>query len=141
MELGAPETQRPLAAAIGEEALSRNERIVYHELCVNAGPMKAYELLERVHKQGMRAPMTVYRALNALIRRGMAKKLASMNAFVALNREAGKAADAFVTCLKCGRTAEIGLSRRQLEEIFSPAGHAGQGRVHRGLWRLPSPRL
>ena len=121
MELDAPRAQGALAVS-GESALTRNEQIIYHELCANAGPMKAYELLERVHQQGVRAPMTVYRALNALIRRGMAKKVASMNAFVAFRREAGKSAGAFITCRKCGRTTEIGLSRRQIEEIFSPAG-------------------
>ncbi|WP_375202043.1 Fur family transcriptional regulator [Hyphococcus sp.] len=122
MELETPRASRPLAVLGGGKTLTRNERIIYRELCANARPMKAYALLERVHQQGLRAPMTVYRALNALIRHGLAKKVASMNAFVALRHEAGKTAEAFITCRTCGRTMEIGLSQRQVDEIFSAAG-------------------
>lgn len=122
MELEAPQAPRPLTVFGGESRLTRNEQIIYRELCANARPMKAYALLERVHQQGLRAPMTVYRALNALIRHGLAKKVASMNAFVALRHDAGKTAEAFITCRTCGRTMGIGLTRRQVEEIFSPAG-------------------
>jgi Fe2+ or Zn2+ uptake regulation protein len=42
--------------------------------------------------------MTIYRALDCLVERGLARKIASLNAFVALTEETRAAIGAFVTC-------------------------------------------
>ena len=45
--------------------------------------MTAYQILDAVRPKGISAPPTVYRALNWLMREGLAHRLESMNAYVA----------------------------------------------------------
>jgi Fur family zinc uptake transcriptional regulator len=102
--------------------LSRNEEMVFAQLLRADGPLKAYALLDRLHDDGLRAPMTIYRALDGLIERGLVRKIASLNAFVALTQEARTAVGAFVTCAKCGRTRSIGIENAVVDRLLAPAG-------------------
>jgi Fur family zinc uptake transcriptional regulator len=104
--------------------MSRNEEMVYARLIDADKPLKAYDLLDRLHDEGLKAPMTIYRALDGLIGRGLARKIASLNAFVALTPETSAAIGAFVTCTRCGKTRSIGLSNALVESMLAPAGMA-----------------
>lgn len=108
----------------GARPLSRNEEMVYGQLLLAGAPLKAYALLDRLHDEGLRAPMTIYRALDSLIGRGLARRIASLNAFVALTPETRAAIGAFVTCTRCGRTQSIGVQNAIVESILAPAGMA-----------------
>ncbi|MEM7741140.1 MAG: hypothetical protein AAF225_10105, partial [Pseudomonadota bacterium] len=51
--------------------LTKNDRLVLSALENADGPLKAYDLLERLKEQGIGAPMTVYRALDRLQKQGL----------------------------------------------------------------------
>jgi len=91
--------------------------------------MKAYALLEQLHDEGLKAPMTIYRALDALIARGLARKIASLNAFVAVRAADAASSAAYVTCRRCGETLKIKLDAERLRDLFGAEGFALNGLV------------
>jgi Fur family zinc uptake transcriptional regulator len=78
--------------------LTRNQQLVLGALAHSDTPLSAYDLLDRLRADGLRAPLQVYRALEKLTERGLAHRLESLNAFVAC-------ADA-----KCHRTGTIAFA-------------------------------
>jgi len=92
--------------------LSRNEKIILGKLREADRPLKAYEMLELARGDGFTAPMTVYRALRGLIALGLAKKIARLNAFVAVTEEDGNHIDAYLICRRCGRTDARSIERK-----------------------------
>lgn len=46
-------------------------------------PLSAYDLLDRLRPTGVAAPLTIYRALDKLIKAGQVHRIESLNAFVA----------------------------------------------------------
>lgn len=114
------------------QSLTKNETAVFKELQQADGPQKAYALLEALSEKGVRAPMTVYRALDGLIAKGFAKKITSQNAYILVNPETQSAVVAYVTCKRCGKTHEVSLEKSiiatmlasinlRLQEIFIEA--------------------
>ena len=101
--------------------LTRNEGLVYNELLQRTTPAKAYDLLDKVMDQGVRAPMTIYRALDSLIRKGLAKKVVSLNAFMAVPPDSESQMSAFMTCGTCNQTRKIDISAEYVEAIFGDA--------------------
>lgn len=101
-------------------ALKRNEHLVYDALCRSRGPLKAYELLDDLQDYGLRAPMTIYRALESLIAKDCVKKIESLNAFIAVGFEKTPRARAFLICRDCMRAKEIALDEKQVAALFSP---------------------
>ncbi len=91
-----------------ERPLPQNARIVLNALRETRQPIKAYSLLERLHDRGIKAPMTVYRALDRLIRAGLVRKIESLNAFVALP-QAAEGPVAFIICRHCERIKTVTL--------------------------------
>ena len=67
--------------------LSKNEKLVWNVLAASDDPLKAYEILDKLKDKGVRAPMTVYRALDGLEEKGHIHKLDGLNAFVLCNHE------------------------------------------------------
>ena len=55
--------------------LLKNEKLVWDVLAVSKEPLKAYEILDTLKERGVRAPMTVYRALDGLEAKGHIHKL------------------------------------------------------------------
>ncbi len=100
--------------------LKRNEQLVYDALCQSPTPLKAYDLLETLQDHGLRAPMTIYRALEALIAKDCVKKIESLNAFVAVRPSRPAQARAFLICKECMQAREITLDARQVADLFSP---------------------
>lgn len=89
--------------------LTRNQSLVLGALSAADGPLSAYDILDRLRGDGLRAPLQVYRALEKLLERGLAHRLESMNAFVACagahSHRAGLTA--FAICEGCGHVAEF----------------------------------
>ncbi|MGI9354381.1 MAG: Fur family transcriptional regulator [Rhizobiaceae bacterium] len=106
--------------------MTRNQALVYDTLEKQKGPLSAYDILERLRGDGLRAPLQIYRALDKLAGQGRVHRLESLNAFVACREPeccANKAV-AFTICDKCHDVAEIANDRlaRSLRTI---AGHDG----------------
>ena len=98
--------------------LSRNEVLVFRQLSLNETPVKAYQLLDSLMGYGLRSPMTIYRALDSLIKKGFAKKVISQNAFIALKPEDVAKVSAFLTCSTCKQTRKIEISKALVEGMF-----------------------
>jgi Fur family zinc uptake transcriptional regulator len=87
--------------------LTKNERLVWDALSEGQGPLKAYEILDRLKEKGVRAPMTVYRALGGLEEKGIVHKLDGLNSFVRCTHEGPHEVQAFLVCLICSTAKEI----------------------------------
>lgn len=89
--------------------LTRNQTLVMAELETARGPLSAYTLLDRLREHGFRAPLQVYRALDTLVKAGLAHRLESLNAFVACAgahpHEHG--VTGFAICDRCGQVSEF----------------------------------
>ncbi len=99
------------ASASGEReapaGLSKNEILVWRTLAAGDDPLKAYEILDQLKDQGVRAPMTVYRALDGLEAKGHIHKIDGMNAFVLCNHEGPHVVQSFLVCEKCSTVEEL----------------------------------
>lgn len=89
--------------------LTRNQELVLGTLAHAEAPMSAYDILDKLRDEGLRAPLQVYRALEKLTERGLAHRLESLNAFVccadAQCHQSGSIA--FAICEKCGHVEEF----------------------------------
>ena len=97
--------------------LTKNERFVYDHLCAVGCPLKAYEVLGYVKTaHGIKAPMTVYRALDSLQAKGLVKKITKTSTYFSVNRTA--AACSVIVCATCGKTTIRDLNREQVIGLF-----------------------
>jgi Fur family transcriptional regulator, zinc uptake regulator len=89
--------------------LTRNQELVLGTLSHAPGPLSAYDILDKLRGDGLRAPLQVYRALDKLVERGLAHRLESLNAFVACADGHGhrKGLTAFAICEACGKVDEF----------------------------------
>lgn len=87
--------------------LTRNERLVYMALKSAGQPLKAYDLLDILKSKGVRAPMTIYRALEGLEQKGLVHKLDALNAYVLCNHEEPHQIQSFLVCEQCSNVEEI----------------------------------
>ena len=93
------------------KTLSPHSQKVLDLLEKSQKPLSAYEILDKLRKHGIKAPPTVYRALDALVERGLAHRIESLNAFVACHGEDSshhhEHGAHFAICRACGTVAEI----------------------------------
>ena len=91
-------------------------RRVLQEIANSHQALGAYDILERLSHKGQRlAPISVYRAIEALHEAGLVHRLESRNAFFACHAHHDPARDqVFLACDRCGRVAEI-----PGEQVFS----------------------
>lgn len=87
--------------------LSKNEILVWEALAAGDEPLKAYEILDQLKGRGVRAPMTVYRALDGLEGKGHIHKIDGMNAFVLCNHEGPHMVQTFLVCETCSAVKEL----------------------------------
>lgn len=89
--------------------LTRNQGLVLGALSHSGGPLSAYDILDKLRADGLRAPLQVYRALDKLVERGLAHRLESLNAFVACADQQchRKGLIAFAICEGCGKVEEF----------------------------------
>ncbi len=71
------------------------------------GPAKAYDLLPLLDSEKQAKPPTIYRALDFLVRMGLAHRLESLNAFVACDVGACQRSTIFLLCERCGGAEEF----------------------------------
>jgi Fur family zinc uptake transcriptional regulator len=78
------------------------------ELLLNQhGPAKAYDLLPLIDADKSAKPPTIYRALDFLVRMGLAHRIESLNAFIACDVGACARSTIFLICEKCGAAEEF----------------------------------
>lgn len=102
-------TMIPAPSRTVPQDLTRNQGLVLAALSQSASPLSAYDILDRLRDEGLRAPLQVYRALDKLVERRLAHRLESLNAFVACadvhcHRQGPIA---FAICESCGRVDEF----------------------------------
>lgn len=112
--------------------LTRNQSLVLGVLTQAAGPRSAYDILDGLRGEGMRAPLQIYRALEKLMEMGLVHRLESLNAFVACtdphdHDKHAHGVTAFAICEGCGAVTEFHdeiieerLSAWQRTEQFRP---------------------
>jgi Fur family zinc uptake transcriptional regulator len=84
-------------------------RRVFEEIAASHEALGAYEVLDRLAAKGPRlAPISVYRAIEALLAAGAVHRLESRNAFFACHAAHAPDRDQLIlVCEHCGRVAEI----------------------------------
>ncbi|ODT83101.1 MAG: Fur family transcriptional regulator [Pelagibacterium sp. SCN 64-44] len=89
--------------------LTRNQGLVLEALNRSGGPLSAYDILDLLRGDGLRAPLQIYRALDKLVERGLAHRLETLNAFVACADAHchRKGLIAFAICAGCGKVDEF----------------------------------
>lgn len=108
--------------------LSKNEKLVWEVLAASAEPLKAYEILDQLKDRGVRAPMTVYRALDGLEAKGHIHKLDGLNAFVLCNHEGPHMVQTFLVCETCSTVQELEVLA--VEADILPAVRAADFDMH-----------
>lgn len=93
--------------------VTRNEELVLAALRRAEAPQTAYQLLDALRADGLKAPPQVYRALRSLGSRHLVHRLDSLNAFVACAHHHAHDAKAlvFMICGGCGRVDEFSDER------------------------------
>ncbi len=85
-----------------------NVEIVLAVLMQSAVPLTAYQILERVKPLGLSAPVTIYRALDALQDRGRVRRLESISAYMPIQEaNADDTATACLICQDCGTVSTL----------------------------------
>ena len=111
--------------ARANESLTPLRRRVFELLLDRDGPVKAYDLLDDLkHAQASAKPPTVYRALDFLVRLGLAHRIESMNAFVACDIGSCERSTIFLICERCGASTEID-SGHALHDVSDAARRIG----------------
>lgn len=101
------EAERRCTAA--GESFTPLRRRVFELLLDQGSPAKAYDLLPLINDdaKAQAKPPTVYRALDFLVRLGLAHRIESLNAFVACDVGACERSTIFLICEKCGGAEEF----------------------------------
>lgn len=89
--------------------LTKNQRIVLDTLRASKTPMSAYQILDadNVRSNGLKAPLTIYRALEKLVEASLVHRIESLNAFVHCGNQCHADAPAFMICHQCNNFFEF----------------------------------
>lgn len=102
---------------------------VFAEIASSHHAIGAYDVIDRLAKTGTRlAPVSVYRAIDALLEAGVVHRLESRNAFFACHTShAGNRQHVVLACADCGTIAEIpaqavfdGIDEIAARNLFAP---------------------
>lgn len=116
------EAERRCVAA--GESLTPLRRRVLELLLDQHGPAKAYDLLPLLGSDRQAKPPTIYRALDFLVRMGLAHRIESLNAFVACDVGACARSTIFLICERCGGAEEFDAGHA-LVDLAEAAGRDG----------------
>lgn len=112
-----------------------NHERVFAHLRKAGAPLTAYQILEGMQDDRIRAPVTVYRALDRLVSEGRVHRIESLNAFVpcrAANHY--RHAPVFAICCECGSVQEV--LQPDLFDRLSAFALSGGFSVHEALVEL-----
>lgn len=92
-----------------EHQLTKNQDLVLTQLGKSSSPLSAYDLLDQLRDEGLKAPLQIYRALDKLTEMGLAHRLETLNAFVACAHPNCHENEliAFGICEKCHKVWEF----------------------------------
>ena len=89
--------------------MTKNQQLVLNCLRREGRAMTAYQLLDELRGAGLRAPVQVYRALEALAREDKIHRIETLNAFVACRHHDHRETAAFAICDDCRQIWEFTL--------------------------------
>lgn len=107
--------------------MTSTRRRVLEALRAADKPLGAYDILAQLNASGRRAQApAAYRALDFLVKRGLAHKLSTRRAYVACDHPDEAHAAAFMICRRCGRVIETCLAARRgpLDDAANAVGFA-----------------
>lgn len=87
--------------------ISHNSKTVLALLRKSKKPYTAYDILAKLQNSGVKAPQTIYRALDELSERGLVHRIQSLGAFVACHSEEEEHGTQFAVCRKCSKVMEL----------------------------------
>lgn len=94
-------------------------------LLKQSGPAKAYDLLDALKRDHASAkPPTIYRALDFLVRLGLAHRIESLNAYVACAGDHDHAPAVFLICDTCHSAQEL-HAHAALDKLSAAAAAIG----------------
>lgn len=101
--------------------LTKNQRAVLDALTASSVPMSAYDLLDLddIRAKGLKAPLTIYRALDKLRDFNLVHRIESLNAYVACGTAPHDEPVGFLSCEKCRTTVELPIDK--CEKILQSA--------------------
>lgn len=91
------------------EKLTKNQRIVFSHLDRVNKALTAYEILDDVREDGIKAPVQVYRALDKLVDQGLIHRIESRNAFMVCHAHDHPHGVSFAICDQCDQIQEIDM--------------------------------
>ncbi|MEM9123606.1 MAG: Fur family transcriptional regulator [Pseudomonadota bacterium] len=104
-------------------ALTHNQTVVIEALGASERPLTAYEILDLkdVRAKGLKAPLTIYRALEKLVDRGLVHRIESLNAYIACaHRHPHRSVSGFMICNDCKKTVEYPLQECESHLLQAP---------------------
>jgi len=92
-----------------KKPIAGSNKVVQDVLSASSKPLGAYEVLERVKEMGINGPPTVYRALDRLVKYGLAHRVASTRSYITCRHGAAHTAEAvlLVVCSFCDTVEEV----------------------------------
>ena len=106
--------------------LTKNERLILDSLSQAETPQSAYDLLDSVRDQGIRAPAQVYRALSGLMSKHLIHRIDSSNTYLCCQKPSHEHPNAIclAICDECQQVTELDGVRigDQLEEYAKASG-------------------
>lgn len=116
--------------------LSPHSKKVLGLLSKSGRPMTAYDILDKLRRHGIKAPPTVYRALESLMQRGDVHRIESLNAFIACHdgHERHNHHARFAVCRACGSATEICDPR--LSDLIRDLGKSLKFHIEREMLEL-----
>lgn len=91
-------------------SLSPHNQKVFDLLRHSLKPLSAYDILDKLRSEGLRAPTTVYRALDVLTKRGLVHRIETTNTFIACRHGGDNGHNGqFAVCSYCGMAQELDL--------------------------------
>lgn len=87
--------------------ISAHGKSVLNLLKKSKKPLTAYDILGKLQNSGIKAPQTVYRALDSLVEHNLIHRIESLGAFVACNNEEEDHGKQFAVCRLCSRVIEL----------------------------------
>ena len=89
------------------QSLTKNQKIVFNLLQSAGGPLKAYSILDKLKKEGLKSPLQIYRALDKLVELGKIHKIESKNSFIVCNNSNCASNTIFTICERCENVKEV----------------------------------